>query len=131
MGMTIKIVDIEAELAPLPVLKCRGEATTEAEAMAAFAILAPYRNGAIFAGSFEGDSGWEKHANGDEVVQILKGATSLTILTDNGPETLQLAAGMLVVVPRDHWHRFDAPEGVTVMTVTPQPTDHSFADDPR
>lgn len=129
--MTIKIIDIEAQLAPLPVLKCRGEATTEEEANAAFSALAPYRNGAIFAGSFEGDSGWEKHANGDEVVQIQKGSTGLTVLTDSGPETLQLAAGMLVVVPRNHWHRFNAPDGVTVMTVTPQPTDHSFADDPR
>ena len=129
--MSIKVIDIKAELKPLPTLISRGEETPAAEADAAFATLASYRNGGIFAGSFQGDSGWEKHANGDEIVQILAGATTLTILTDAGREILDLAAGMLVVVPQDHWHRFNAPDGVTVMTVTPQPTEHTFADDPR
>jgi len=129
--MVIKVVDIQAELARLPRLTCRGEETPKAEEAAAFATLAPYRDGALFAGSFQGDSGWEKHANGDEIVQILDGATSLTILTDAGREILTLTAGTLVVVPKNHWHRFNAPDGVTVMTATPQPTEHSFADDPR
>ncbi len=129
--MAIKIVDIRAELAPLSKLTCRGADTSEAEANAAFARLADFRDGAVFAGSFEGDSGWEKHAKGDEIVQILDGATTLTILTAQGEEVLELTAGNLVVVPRDHWHRFNAPDGVTVMTATPQPTEHTFADDPR
>ena len=38
---------------------------------------------------------------------------------------------MLIVVPRGCWHRFEAPNGVTPMTVTPLPTDHSTAEDPR
>ena len=129
--MGIKAVDIKAALAPLRSIKMRGDHTTEAEANAAFAELAPFRDGAIFAGSFQGDSGWEKHAKGDEIVQILDGATTLTILTGDGEDVLELTAGMLVVVPRDHWHRFDAPTGVTVMTATLQPTEHPFADDPR
>jgi uncharacterized cupin superfamily protein len=129
--MPIKVVDIQAELAPLPTLRCRDMDTTEAEAAAAFATLAPFRDGGVFAGSFQGDSGWEKHPKGDEIVHILDGATTLTILTDAGPEVLSLTAGTLVVVPRDHWHRFNAPDGVTVMTATPQPTEHTFADDPR
>ena len=129
--MGIKVVDIQAELAQLLTLTGRDKGTTEAEEAAAFATLAPFRDGALFAGSFRGDSGWERHPNGDEIVQILAGATSLTILTDAGAEVLALTAGSLVVVPRDHWHRFNAPEVVTVMTATPQPTEHSFADDPR
>jgi hypothetical protein len=38
---------------------------------------------------------------------------------------------MLAVVPQGAWHRFHAPDGVTVLTATPQPTEHSFAEDPR
>ena len=30
-----------------------------------------------------------------------------------------------VVVPQGTWHRFETPESVLVMSVTPQPTDHS------
>jgi mannose-6-phosphate isomerase-like protein (cupin superfamily) len=42
-----------------------------------------------------------------------------------------MTAGMLIVVPQGHWHRFHAPDGVTVLTATPQPTDHTAAADPR
>jgi hypothetical protein len=40
---------------------------------------------------------------------------------------------MITIVPQGIWHRFDAPEGVTMMTVTPQPTDHppTHVEDPR
>jgi mannose-6-phosphate isomerase-like protein (cupin superfamily) len=124
-------VDIPAALAGRPVLHGRGTDTTAAEAEAAFARLAPFRDGSIFAGSFSGDSPWERHQKGDELVQILDGAATLTIMTDEGPQSFAMRAGMLIVVPQGHWHRFHAPERVTVLTATPQPTDHTFAEDPR
>jgi len=127
----VKAVDIEAELARRPVLRNRGPDTTEQEAAAAFATLAPFGGGAIFAGRFQGESEWERHRQGDELVHILAGETTLTILADDGPQVLEMKAGMLTVVPQGRWHRFDAPDGVTVLTATPQPTDHSTADDPR
>ena len=129
--MAIKAVDIQAELARLPVLRGRAADTTAAEAAAAFATLAPFREGGIFAGSFEGESPWERHSMGDELVHILAGNTRLTILTDAGRQVLEMRAGMLTVVPQGHWHKFEAPDGVTVLTATPQPTDHSTAADPR
>lgn len=127
----IKAVDIKAELAGRSVLHGRSTETTEAEAKAAFVILAPFRDGSIFAGSFSGESPWERHRNGDELVHILDGATTLTIMTDTGPQSFKMTAGMLIVVPQGHWHRFHAPDRVTVLTATPQPTDHTFAEDPR
>lgn len=127
----VKAVEIEAELAGLPVLRNRGPETTEDEAAAAFATLAAFGDGGIFAGSFEGESPWERHGKGDELVQILSGETRLTILTDEGPQVLEMKAGMLTVVPQGCWHRFHAPAGVTVLTATPLPTDHSTAEDPR
>lgn len=127
----IKAVDIKAELVGRPILGARGKDTTEAEAKAAFAVLAPFRDGSIFTGSFSGDSQWERHQKGDELVQILDGATMLTIMTDGGPQSFKLAAGMIIVVPQGHWHRFHAAERVTVLSATPQPTDHTQAEDPR
>jgi len=125
-----KAVDIRAAIAPLPVLRNRRPETPEAEADAAFAVLAETRNGGVFAGSFEGETAWERHGNGDELVQVLEGETRLTILTDNGRTVLEMTAGMVTVVPQGFWHKFHAPTGVTVLTMTPQPTELSAAEDP-
>jgi mannose-6-phosphate isomerase-like protein (cupin superfamily) len=124
-------VDIKVALSGRPVLHARDENTAEAETRAAFAVLAPFRDGSIFAGSFSGESPWERHRNGDEFVQILSGSATLTIMTDAGPQSFAMTAGMLIVVPQGHWHRFHAQELVTVLTATPQPTDHTRAADPR
>jgi len=92
---------------------------------AAFCELAPYRDGAIFLGYWAGESEWEIHRNGDEIVMVVEGATSLTLLT-NGEEVSHLTqSGQLIVVPQGTWHRFSTPDQVKVMTVTPQPTEHS------
>lgn len=101
------------------------------EAEAAFAELGAINNGQIFAGSYQGFTAWERHGNGDELVQVIDGMTEITILTDDGAETHELTAGSFIVVPQGLWHRFNTPDGVTVMTATPMPTDHSNADDPR
>ena len=127
----IKAVDIRAELAGRPVLRGRSTDTPADDAKAAFAVLAPFRDGSIFAGSFSGETPWERHQKGDELVHILEGAATLTVMTDDGPQSFEMTAGMLIVVPQGHWHRFHAPEGVTVLSATPQPTDHTVAADPR
>ena len=127
----ITAVDIKAALAGRPVLHARTKETPDAQTRAAFAVLAPFGEGSIFAGSFSGETKWERHGRGDELVHILDGAAELTIMTPDGPETVELRAGMLVVVPQGHWHRFRVPDRVTVLTATPQPTEHTAADDPR
>jgi mannose-6-phosphate isomerase-like protein (cupin superfamily) len=127
----IRAVDITAQLAALPVLRERRPDTPADEVRAAFATLAPFRDGSIFAGRFSGETAWERHDKGDELVQILDGAATLTIMTDDGPRSFELRPGMLIVVPQGHWHRFEAPAGVTVLSATPQPTEHTGAADPR
>ena len=125
-----KAVDIREAIARLPVLRNRRPETAGPEAESAFAVLAETRNGGVFVGSFQGESAWERHNNGDELVQVLEGETRLTILTDSGPTELDMRGGMVTVVPQGCWHKFRAPTGVTVMTMTPQPTDRSTAKDP-
>lgn len=127
----MKVVDIPTELEKLTFLKDRTKYTTAEEEDRAFATLFSYRDGGIFAGGFSGESAWERHSNGDEIVHVLDGKTKLTILNDDGPQVFDLSTGKMIVVPQGHWHRFEAPEGVTLMTVTPQPTDISTQEDPR
>jgi quercetin dioxygenase-like cupin family protein len=129
----VTIVDAKAELAKLRMLRGRTPETPAAQREGAFARLAPYRDGAIFTGKFAGNSAWERHPNGEEIVQIVDGATTLHVMTEDGPQSFALSAGMIAIVPQNAWHRFEAPDGVCVMTATPQPTEHLTVDvdDPR
>ena len=127
------VIDLTTELANLTMLRGRTPQTTRAERHGSSRNLAAYRDGAIFTASFSGEGAWERHRNGDEIVHILDGETIVHLMTGAGPETLELRAGMIAIVPQGAWHRFSCPRGVTLMTVTPQPTDHPAAhvEDPR
>src|SRR5262249_11025946 len=129
----LTIIDLKAELAKLKMLRGRTPETPEAEREGAFARLAPYRDSAIGAAKFSGEGPWERHPNGDENVQVNEVGATFHIMTEDGPQSHALEAGMLVIVPQGAWHRFEAPDGVTLIATTPQPTQHlTFAvDDPR
>src|SRR2546423_590098 len=73
----ITAVDLHRDLAGLPMLQERYGHPTDEESLKSFATLAAYRDGGIFATHFRGSSGWERHPHGDEVGQILEGATRL------------------------------------------------------
>ena len=131
----IKILDLKDEVGKLPMLRGRRPETTEAERQqsGAFRTLAPYRDGNIYSARFAGEAAWERHPNGDELVQIVDGATTLHLMTEKGLESHELTAGMVAVVPQNTWHRFHAPNGVSIVTATPRPTEHLTVDveDPR
>src|SRR5690349_10461483 len=129
----VQIVDLSAEFAQLRMLEGRTPTTNAAARQDSFSALLSYGDGAVFAAKFSGKSAWERHPQGDEIVHIVAGETTLHLITAEGRETLALTAGMLVVVPKNAWHQFEALGGVSVMTATPQPTEHLYADvdDPR
>src|SRR5215510_3518490 len=131
----ITILDLKAEFTKLNLLRGRTPEMTEVDRKASggFATLAPFRDGNIYSAKFAGDGAWERHPNGDELVQIVDGAATLHVMTDDGPQTHPVRAGMLVIVPQGTWHRFHAPDGVSLMTATPKPTEHLTVDvaDPR
>ena len=127
----IKTIDLNRDLAGLVKLEGRGAHTTEDEAQASFMSLGEFRDGGLFAASFSGSSGWERHLKGDEIVQVVEGATRLEVIVGDEIESHELSAGMLLVVPQGCWHRFTSEHGVKVMTATPQPTEHLHVDDPR
>lgn len=116
---------VDDALSTLRFLDNRTPTSTDIED--AFCRLAAYRDGGIFLAHYAGNSEWERHPNGDEVVMVLEGATVLVLLVDGGEVSHELRARELLVVPQNTWHRFESPEAVKIMTVTPQPTDHSVA----
>jgi uncharacterized cupin superfamily protein len=96
----LTILDLNAEFAKLRMLRGRTPETPAADREGAFARLAPYRDSAINAAKFSGEGPWERHPNGDEIVQIVDGATTFHIMTEDGPRSYALKAGMVVIVPQ-------------------------------
>ncbi|MBJ7556959.1 cupin domain-containing protein [Marinomonas spartinae] len=92
----------------------------------AFLELSQYRDGAIYVGHYSGNSEWERHSVGDEIVMALEGTTTLVLLIEGQEEKHPLKEQELFVVPKNVWHRFESSTHLKVMTVTPQPTDHSL-----
>jgi len=122
--------DIRSILSNLPVLTITAN-TTEKEADAAFPQLASVNEGGVFVGQFSGQTPWERHSTGDELLHVLDGEMEITVLTTDGPVRVTVRAGSIFVVPRGLWHRQLAAKKVTELSVTPQPSDISFAEDPR
>ena len=115
---------IHRAIADLTFLSDRKPTTTAGESADAFARLCAYRDGAIFVGHWAGNSEWERHSAGDEIVMIIGGETTITFLNDGDETSSRLCTGDLVVVPQGTWHRFETADEVKVLSVTPQPTDH-------
>jgi len=118
-------ITIQDELSTVKFLKNRTPETTYEEAKDSFALLSEYRDGGIYVAHYSGFSEWERHLNGDEFVQVLDGETTLILLHENQEQRNELSSSQLLVIPKGVWHRFESPNGVKIMTITPQPTEHS------
>ena len=130
----ITLLDLNAEFAKLNMLHGRTPTTTRAEREGSSARLTPYRDGAIFAIKSAGKGAWERHLDGDELVQIIEGSAILDIVTDDNPvQSIPVHTGMIAIVPRGAWHRFHYPAGITLLTVTPGESEYVRLDidDPR
>jgi mannose-6-phosphate isomerase-like protein (cupin superfamily) len=130
---TPAIIDLTAELAKLTMLRGRTPGSTMADRQGSAARLAPHRDGALTASKFAGKGHWERH-RADELIHILDGTATLGIVCGDGPpQSFPLRAGMLAVIPQGAWHQFQSPQGVTLMTATPFPSEvvDRDVDDPR
>lgn len=118
-------INLRAECKAVPGLVGRTPDSSEADLQAkAFGPTFPYRDGFISTVKFTGTSAWERHS-GEELLLIADGAGFLHLIDDDGflvPRSL--SANLLIIVPSGAWHQIDAPDGITLVTITPQPTDH-------
>jgi mannose-6-phosphate isomerase-like protein (cupin superfamily) len=107
--------------------------STMADRKGSSARLASYRDGALSVTKFAGNGHWESHLTGDELVHILDGTATLEMLGEDGLQSFALGAGMIAVNPQGAWHRFSSADGVTLLAVTPSPSEiiDLDVDDPR
>jgi mannose-6-phosphate isomerase-like protein (cupin superfamily) len=129
----VALINLTAELAKLKTLQGETPQTTRAEGEG-FARLAPYRDSAIFASKSSGKTAWERHPDGEEFVLFIEGMATLTIVIDDGPpQSFEVSAGMIAIVPKGKWHRVHYPDGMTLISVTPEQTEfiRLDVDDPR
>ena len=119
-------ISITAAFSRVSFLADRTPETSDEEAEGAFTKLSEYRDGGIFIGHYAGNSQWERHSNGDEIVFVIEGETTLILLVKDSEIPNTLGQGELLVVPKNTWHRFETSKAVKIMSVTPQPTEHSI-----
>ena len=82
-------------------------------------------------GAIIGRPPWERHNGGDELLLVLSGSSRLTLLLRDGAFSETLLPGALAVVPQGTWHSNDAPDGVTMLYMTPlEGNEHSW-DEPE
>jgi quercetin dioxygenase-like cupin family protein len=127
------IIDLTAELAKLTMFRGRTPRSTMADRQGSSARLAGYRDGILSVTKFAGKGHWESHPAGDELIHVLDGTATLEMLGEDGPQSFALRAGMVAVNPQGAWHRFSSADGVTLLAVTPAPSEviDLDVDDPR
>ncbi len=126
MPQPIHVLDAFKEL---KFLAHRTPTTSEQASKDSFKRLCDYRNGGVFISTFAGRSEWERHPNGDELVMVMEGETLIVLFEDQEEVQHTLRHGELIVVPENAWHRFET-DGVKLLTLTPQPTNHSSTELP-
>ncbi len=123
--------DLATVLGDLPTLTIRRE-TGEDEANGAVRELGRLEDRMLGVVRFAGQTPWERHPDGDELLHVLDGAIDVTVLTPAGPTHVAMPAGSLFVCPRGLWHRQDPKTVATVLFATPtETTETSWAEDPR
>jgi len=125
-AVVMPTTNLRALFNALPGLDNRTPASSELELVAkAFGPTIPYRDGIIGLVKYSGVSAWERHAD-DEIVLVIDGAGFLHILdSDSRHETPRsLFPWTLTIVPGHCWHQIESERGISLLTVSPQPTTH-------
>jgi len=123
--------DLRAALREAPHLTIT-DATTGEDAEAATRNVAKIGNLTLGVMSYTGQTPWERHPDGDELLLVLDGELEVTTLTDDGPVKRTLRAAEAFVCPQGLWHRQYAEKSVSMLYGTPTATSEvSTADDPR
>lgn len=117
-------INLRAELLAVPGFHRRTAETPEAQLGPAFGPTHAYRDGYVSTVKFDGVSAWERHI-GDEIIIIVDGHGYLWVVEQSGHLRPQfLEAGLMVIIPAGTWHQVKSMDGISMITVSPQPTEH-------
>ncbi len=120
----MKTLNIRAEFTRLAGLDGRTP-STEGDALdKCFGAIVPYRDSLVTTVKFSGKSAWEKHAD-DEILFVVDGHGFITEIDEHGyPNPQSLSPGIIAIVAAGRWHQVDSEKGISLLTVSPQPTEH-------
>lgn len=122
------VIDLPAELAKLKMFEGRTPTSTQADRKGSSGPLATYRDATVFASKSAGRGAWERHLEGDELVYVVEGAATLHLFEGGTSRPIAVEKGNLAVVPAGLWHRFDYPNGITLLAITPGKSEHVHLD---
>ena len=126
----MKVHDVDTLAAALPTLDLLKRPTHE-QAMASLASLGALNQTDLAIARFSGQPPWERHPD-DELIYVLDGSLSVTLLGEADPTVFELGTGALLVIPAGVWHRSRATDSVTVLAATSRAgSTSSMAEDPR
>ena len=127
----VKAYDTTAEMRDLAELTIV-PGMSDAGAAPYMKMLAAFNESTMGIVRFSGQTPWERHPGGDELLHVLEGAVEVIVLAETGQFQAAVPAGSIFVVPRGLWHRQIAAVGTTLLFATPtEGSEHSWADDPR
>ncbi len=95
-----------------------------------FVDLGPLIANNLYLGRWTGQSPWERHPKGQELIHVLEGEVVITTLNAGEQEDTTVGANCLFVVPQDVWHRQTCHSEVTALYATPTPSDFSWTLEP-
>lgn len=118
------------------IMVCNPGATVTGLEEMEFRRLADFNDGhvGVFWSEVGGPSPWEMHPECDEMLQVLDGEIEVEVLpqqTSAAALKANVSAGSFVVIPRGCWHRQTIRKRTRELYLTPGPTEHSDAADPR
>jgi mannose-6-phosphate isomerase-like protein (cupin superfamily) len=122
--MAARAINLRAEINTLPGLTGRTPDSDDKQLAKAFGATFPYRDGFISTVKFSGTSSWERHSD-EEILLVADGEGFLHLVDNEGFVVPRcLSANLLIVVPAGAWHQISSKPGITLVTITPQPTTH-------
>lgn len=105
---------------------------SEKDGMEAITVLGHCNGSLMGLVRFSGQTSWERHPEGDELLHVISGATNITLLSDEGSIHYLAKAGAAVLIPRGLWHSQRPDPEVTLMFVTPSAgSERSTEEHPR
>jgi mannose-6-phosphate isomerase-like protein (cupin superfamily) len=81
--------------------------------------LGQHNDDSVGLGRYSGQSPWERHTNGDELLYVVDGEVNVEALTDGAAFRGTLRAGSLFIVPKGVWHQLTARPSATIFFVSP------------
>lgn len=86
--------------------------------------VAPFQPGpaSVRLGHLDGEGPWQRHPEGDALLQVLDGEVDISLLAMIGLVREHLPAGSLYVVPRGLWYRLAA-KAASLLAVLPEKGD--------